>query len=427
MKTTERSNSRLRGWIAFMAIVTGAFIAILDIQIVASSLNEIRAGLSASVDEIQWVQTSYLIAEIIAIPLSGYLAPMLSTRVFYSIAAIGFTLSSLACGFAWNLGSMVVFRAFQGFLGGGLIPSMFATMFLLFPDEKSRRLPQMIGGMTTMLAPAMGPTFGGYITESLSWHWLFFVNLIPGTACAIAVWMTVDVDRPKLQMLEKLDLPGVVFLACFLGCLEYTLDQGPREDWFDDDIERWTAIVSMISGSLFIWRSFRSQGSIIDLRVFRNRNFLVTSIVSAALGISIFTLVYVTPMFLGQVRGFSARQIGEIMMVQGLAMVLVAPLVMRVHRLLGAKPTIALGLLMVALGSWTNAALTSEWGYQQLALSQLLRGAGLIFAFVPMTNLALGTLEPHEINNASALYIMMRNLGGAFGLACIATLMNQLA
>ena len=423
--TTSESAHEWRDWAAFLAITLGSFVAILDIQIVASSLNEIRAGLSASTDEIQWVQTSYLIAEIIAIPLSGYLAPMLSTRVFYTFAAIGFTLSSVACGFSWSLGSMVVFRVLQGFLGGGLIPASFATMFLLFPDEKKRGLPQLLGGMTTMLAPAIGPTFGGYITDALSWRWLFLINFVPGIACALIVWATLDVDRPKPEMLKKLDLWSVLFLAVFLGGLEYTLDDGPRHDWFDQRSVLLCAIAALIGGSLFFWRGFRSDYPIIDLRAFRNRNFAVTSLVSAMLGVSIFTLVYITPVFLGQVRGYNPQQIGEVMMVQGLAMVIAAPFVMRLASVLDPRVSIGIGLLLVAAGSWTNSLLTADWGFSQFALSQSLRGSGLIFAFIPMTNLALGTLPRHELNNASALYTVTRNLGGAVGLAVVATLINQ--
>ncbi|HZR38130.1 MAG TPA: DHA2 family efflux MFS transporter permease subunit [Nevskia sp.] len=416
---------QLRDWTAFLAITIGSFIAILDIQIVASSLNEIRAGLSASVDEIQWVQTSYLIAEIIAIPLSGYLAPMLSTRVFYTIAAIGFTLSSLACGFAWSLGSMVVFRVLQGFLGGGLIPASFATMFLLFPREKDRELPQLLGGMATMLAPAIGPTFGGWITESLSWRWLFLINFVPGLACAFIVWSTLDVDRPKRHLLKNLDLVGVLFMALFLGALEYTLDDGPRHDWFDDDAVAVCAVLAAIGGGVFLWRGLRSEHPIVDLRAFRNRNFAVTCLVSAVLGMSIFTLIYLTPLFLGQVSGYNPQQIGAVMMVQGLAMIVAAPFVMRVANALDPRVTIAIGLVLVAAGSWANAQMTADWGYAQFVLPQALRGAGLIFSFVPMTNLALGTMERHELNNASALYTVTRNLGGAFGLAVVATLINR--
>jgi DHA2 family multidrug resistance protein len=416
---------RLRDWLAFWAINIGGFVALLDIQIVASSINEIRAGLSASVDEIQWVQTSYLIAEIIAIPLSGYLAPMLSTRVYYTIAAAGFTLTSLACGFSWNLGTIVVFRALQGFLGGGMIPSMFAVMYRLFPTEKQRVLPQLIAGLTTMLAPAIGPTFGGWITDTMSWRWLFLINFVPGMACALIVWFTLDVDRPQPRLLQNLDLWSVLFLALFLGCTQYTLDEGPRHDWFDDDAVAITAVTAVLGGALFFWRVLRAELPLVDLRVFRNRNFAVTSGVSALLGVSIFTLNYLTPLFLAQVAGYNSQQIGTVMVVQGLSMILIAPAVIRIANRLDPRLVIAIGLTLVAIGSWTNAGLTADWGYSEFLLPQALRGTGLIFVFVPMTNLALGTLQPQELNNASALYAVTRNLGGAVGLAMVTTFINQ--
>src|ERR1700757_504036 len=183
--------------LGFWAMALGSFMAVLDIQIVASSINQIRAGLSASVDEIQWVQTSYLIAEVIVIPLSGYLSRMLSTRVYFVISAAGFTLTSIACAGAWSLGSMAVFRVLQGLFGGGMIPTAFASMFILFPDARQRAVPQMLSGMMTMTASSLGPTIGGYVTDALSWHWLFLLNLGPGIACAWLVWTLADIDRPQ--------------------------------------------------------------------------------------------------------------------------------------------------------------------------------------------------------------------------------------
>jgi DHA2 family multidrug resistance protein len=425
MPQAQAGQLRLRDWLAFWAINIGGFVALLDIQIVASSISEIRAGLSASVDEIQWVQTSYLIAEIIAIPLSGYLAPMLSTRVYYTIAAAGFTLASLACGFSWSLGVIVVFRALQGFLGGGMIPALFAVMYRLFPSEKQRELPQLIAGLTTMLAPAIGPTFGGWITDTLSWRWLFLINFVPGIACALIVWFTLDVDRPQPRMRQHLSLWSVALLALFLGSTQYTLDEGPRHDWFDDDSVAVTAVLAMLAGGLFFRRMLRAEMPLVDLRVFRNRNFAVTSAVSALLGVSIFTLNYLTPLFLAQVAGYDAQQIGTVMVVAGITMIVVAPAVIRVANLLDPRLVISIGLVLVSIGSWTNAGLTADWGYAQFLLPQALRGAGLIFVFVPMTNLALGTLRPQELNNASALYAVTRNLGGAIGLALVTTFINQ--
>jgi DHA2 family multidrug resistance protein len=416
---------RRRDWIAFMAITVGSFVAILDVQIVASSIDQIRAGLSASVDEIQWVQTAYLIAEIIAIPLSGYLAPMLSTRVFFTIAAVGFTVSSLACGFAWNLASMVVFRALQGFLGGGLIPALFATLFILFSTQRDRTLSQVVAGMTTLLAPAIGPTFGGWITDALSWRWLFLINLVPGVGCAAVVWLTLDIDKPNPRMLKNLDLSGALFLALFLGALEYALDEGPRDDWFEDGAVAAATVLAAVAGALFFWRAFAARQPIVDLRTFRDRNFALTALISALLGISVFTLNYITPVFLAEVAGYNAQQIGSVMMVSGLIMIVVSPLVIQLEKVLDPRATIALGVLLVAAGSYANAALTDQWGGAQFVVPQALRGAGMIFSFVPMTNLALGTLPAHEVNNASGLYAVTRNLGGALGLALVATLVNQ--
>jgi len=419
----ERARRR-REWLGFLAISMGSFIAILDIQIVASSINQIQAGLSASADEIQWVQTSYLIAEVIAIPLSGYMARLLSTRVYFTLSALGFTLASLLCACAWDLPSMVCFRILQGFLGGGMIPTAFAAMFLLFREDRRRALPQLIGGLMAILAPSMGPTFGGYITSVASWHWLFLVNLVPGLLCAYGVWTLVDLDRPKPEMLRLTDWAGLVFMALFLGGLTYTLDEGPRADWFADRSVAVCAVLAAAGGALFFWRAFTSVHPIVDLRAFRNRNFALTSLVSILLGMTMFTLNYLTPLFLGRVRGYDSLQIGEVLMIQGCSMFLSAPVVSRLSRRMDPRMVIAIGVALAASGSWLNGHMTADWGHHEFILPQVLRGIGMIFAFIPMTNLALGTMAIDEVNNASGLYTLMRNIGGAIGLALVATLLD---
>jgi DHA2 family multidrug resistance protein len=419
-----RRRAQRRAMWGFWAMALGSFMAILDIQIVASSINEIRAGLSASLDEIQWVQTSYLIAEVIAIPLSGYLSRMLSTRNYFVISAVGFTLSSIACAFSWSLGSMVLFRVLQGLFGGGMIPTAFATMFVMFPDERSRAVPQMLTGMLTMTASSLGPSIGGYITDSLSWHWLFLLNLGPGVLCAWAVWRLVDIDRPQTEMFKRFDLWGLMFMAMFLGGLEYALDDGPRHDWFSEDSVTVCAVMALVGGTLFFWRSFTTAHPIVDLRAFRHRNFAVTSLISTMLGVSMFTLVYLTPVFLGQVSGYNPLQIGEVMMIQGGTMFLTAPLVGRLQMTMDPRLVIAAGLVLIAAGTFINAGVTSEWGYAQFVLPQMLRGAGFVCSFIPITGLALGTLPGPELHNASGLFNVTRNLGGALGLAVINTLIN---
>lgn len=409
-----------RDWIGFMALVTGMFMAILDIQIVASSLSEIQAGLGASLEEISWVQTSYLIAEVIMIPLSGWLARVFSTRILFFASCTTFTLASLACAFAWNLESMIVFRALQGFLGGAMIPTVFATSFLLFPREKRAGVSVIVGLVATM-APTLGPTLGGWITQTLSWHWLFLVNVVPGVIVSATVMIFVRVDRPNLALLRGFDLPGVVLVALFLGCLQYVLEEGPGEDWFQNRHILAISLVSGISGILFVARGFTAAHPVVELRAFADRNFLTGCVFSFVLGIGLYGAVYLVPMFLAQVRGFNALDIGITMMVVGLFQLASAPLAGALARKLDLRLMLGMGLPLFGLGVWLNSHVTAEWGYWEFFLPQALRGFSLMLCFVPINNIALGRLPPEQIQNASGLYNLMRNLGGAIGLAVINT------
>lgn len=205
-----------RRMVAFVCMVFGMFMAILDIQIVSASLNEIQAGLSASGDEIPWVQTSYLIAEVISIPLSGTLSRVLSTRWMFAISAGGFTLMSVMCATSSSIGEMIVWRAAQGFIGGGMIPTVFAAAFTIFPPSKRTIVSPMIGLVAT-LAPTIGPTVGGYLTDLMSWHWLFLINVVPGLFVTISTWILVDFDEPNYNLLQAFDWAGLAFMAGFLG------------------------------------------------------------------------------------------------------------------------------------------------------------------------------------------------------------------
>ncbi len=223
-----------RRLVAFLAMVFGMFMAILDIQIVSASLTDIQAGLAASSDEISWVQTAYLIAEVVAIPLSGYLSRALGTRWLFAISAAGFTFASFMCGMTSSINEMILWRAIQGFIGGGMIPTVFATAYTIFPKSKQNVITPLIGLVAT-LAPTIGPTVGGYLTDALSWHWLFFINVVPGIAVTIATLALVDFDKPNLKLLEHFDWVGLLSMAGFLGALEYVLEEGPRNDWLQDN------------------------------------------------------------------------------------------------------------------------------------------------------------------------------------------------
>jgi DHA2 family multidrug resistance protein len=416
--TAPARQATRRDYIGFFAMIVGMFMAILDIQIVSSSLSEIRAGLAASGDEISWVQTAYLIAEVVMIPLSGYLSRTFSTRYIFTLSAAGFTLSSVMCALSWDMQSMIVFRTIQGFLGGAMIPTVFAAIFAAFPPQKRAGL-SVVAGLVATLAPTLGPTLGGWITDQMSWHWLFLINLVPGLMVATLVWTLVDFDKPNWALVKVMDVPGLILMALFLGCLEYVLEEGTRNDWFGSDAIRIGATVSGVSALFFIWRTLSCREPIVDLRAFADRNFTLGCVFSFIIGIGLYGSVYVIPLFLAEVRGYKPMQIGVIMFIAGSFQFMSAPIAGRLSRKLDPRLVLTFGLVLFGGGVYLQHFLTAEWGYWEFFLPQAMRGFALMFLFLPVNMAALGTLPKHRLKNASGLYNLMRNLGGAIGLAGI--------
>ncbi|MBN2752820.1 MAG: DHA2 family efflux MFS transporter permease subunit [Rhodospirillaceae bacterium] len=410
--------------LGFLAMVVGMFMAILDIQIVAASLSEIQAGLAASADEIVWVQNSYLIAEVIMIPLSGYISRALGMRWTFVISSGGFTLASMGCAMATNMSQMIILRVVQGFIGGAMIPIVFAAAYTIMPRSRQASTTVMIGLVAT-LAPTVGPTLGGWLTETMSWHWLFLVNVVPGVLVTLAVALLIDVDRPQLELIRRLDVLGLLLMATFLGCLDFVLEDGARNDWFADRTILACAVISGLAGIGFFWRTLTSHNPIVDLRAFADRNFTSGCVFSFVLGIALYGLVYLQPQFLGRVRGLNSMQIGGVMLVTGLSQFLSAPLVGGLSRKVDPRVLLCLGFSLLAVSNWMLTGLTADWDFDQFIAPQILRGIGYMFTIIPANVLALGTLPPDRIKNASGLYNLMRNLGGAFGLAGISTMLDQ--
>jgi MFS transporter, DHA2 family, multidrug resistance protein len=409
-------------FIAFICMVFGMFMAILDIQIVSASLAEIQAGLSASPDEIAWVQTSYLIAEVIMIPLSGFLSRALGTRTLFAAAAAGFTVASFMCGLSTNLDEMIFWRLIQGFIGGGMIPTVFASAYLIFPRSRMGLITPMIGLVVT-LAPTIGPTVGGYLTEHLSWHWLFFINILPGIGVTIASLVLIDFDEPDYSLLRNFDWAGFLTMAVFLGSLQYVLEEGARNYWFEDQAVLIFAIVSAVAGVLFFWRVLTAQFPIVDLTSFTNRNYAVGSLFNFTVGTALYGLTYIYPVYLAQIRGYNALMIGETMFVTGLMMFLTAPIVGRLIGKVDTRYVIVTGFISFAIGTWLMSHVTHEWDFWELFWPQIFRGFGLMMAMIPINNIALGTLPPQRVKDASAVFNLTRNLGGAVGLATLNTLL----
>jgi len=407
--------------IGFFSMVIGMFMAILDIQIVASSISQIQAGVSASADEVAWIQTSYLIAEVIGIPLSGLLNRALGMRVLFVGSAAGFTIASALCAFSWNLDSLIFFRVIQGFMGAAMIPTTMAAAFTLFGPNRSM-LQQVMIGMVATLAPSIGPTLGGWITQHLSWHWLFLVNVIPGIAAAMLVWTYIPRNKMNLGIIKNIDIIGLGAMAVFLGSFEWIFEEGPAAGWLEDsDLVLWMFVCSL-AGVIFFWRAFRQAHPVVDLAIFKDRNFAVGSLVATVVGFGLFGSVYLTPLFLGTVRGYSSLQIGQIMSVGGLAMFVGGPLSGMLIRRLDPRIVLTFGLCLAAIGLWWNHYLTADSSFNELLWPQVFRGAGLIMCMVPSNFLALGTLPPMKLPNATGLVTVCRNLGGAVGLAALNTM-----
>jgi MFS transporter, DHA2 family, multidrug resistance protein len=407
--------------IGFVAAMVGMFMAILDIQIVASSLNEIQAGVSATPDEISWVQTAYLIAEVIMIPLSGMLTRWLSTRLTFVLSCTAFTLASIGCAMAQTIEQLIVLRAIQGFVGGAMIPIAYALGFRLFPP-RMMGLIQAIIGMIATTAPSIGPTLGGFITQSMSWHWLFLMNVIPGILASVVVWFYLHIDEPNFSLFKKIDFVGLLFLALFLGPLEFVLEEGPGEDWFSSSEIMWVTLLSICSGVGFFWRALKVDFPIVDLKVFKDRNFALGTIFGFILGIALYGLVYLMPMYFGTVRLFNSLQIGEIMFVTGATMFFTAPIVGRLSDKVEPRLMLTFGLFLVGLGAIMNSSLTTQSGFDDFFWPQIVRGVGLLVCILTATRLAMGTLPSREISNAAGLFNVMRNLGGAVGLAAMDTI-----
>lgn len=414
----------VRRVVAFFAMVFGMFMSILDIQIVSASLSEIQAGLGAGADEIAWVQTSYLIAEVIMIPLSGTLARIVSTRVLFAFSAAGFTMASALAATATNIDQMIVYRAIQGFIGGGMIPSVFAAAFTIFPPSKRNIVSPMIGLVAT-LAPTIGPTVGGYLSHAFSWHWLFLVNIIPGIIVTVLTWNLIDFDKPEFSLMKRFDWWGLISMAVFLGSLEYVLEEGNNKDWFSDGHIVLGSVAVVIGGVVFFWRAFKVPFPVVDLRAFSNRNFAFGSIFSFVMGIGLYGLTYLYPLYLARIRGYDSLMIGETMFVSGLAMFCTAPIAGMMSSRLDPRVMMMMGFGGFALGTWSMTQMTADWDFYELLAPQILRGVSLMICMVPINNVALGTLSPDRIRNASGLFNLTRNLGGAVGLAVINTILTQ--
>jgi DHA2 family multidrug resistance protein len=417
----EASETRAATWVGFALMCLGMFMAILDIQVVATSLPAIQDALAISPDTMSWIQTAYLIAEITAIPLTGWLTRVLTLRWLFVIAISLFTLASVGCAFSGSLVTLVGFRVLQGFAGGTLIPAVFSAVFLLFP-VRSHPIATTMAGIIAVLAPTVGPVVGGWITETYSWHWLFLINVVPGIVAAVATPFLLPREKPRFSDLATLDGLSLALMAISLASLEIGLKQAPHDGWL---APLCLALFFLSAASAFVFavRTIKATYPVVDLKTLKARPFAVGCALSFCLGVGLFGSVYLMPVFLAYVRHHNAFEIGTIMLVTGASQLVAAPIAGALESRLDPRWLSAAGFGLFALGLGCSAFQSRIADFDEMFWPQVLRGVAIMFCLLPPTRLALGALTAVQVPDASGLFNLMRNLGGAIGIALIDTIL----
>jgi len=411
-------------WVAVAGANLGAFMAVLNIQIVNASLANIQGAIGAGIDDGGWISTAYLIAEIVVIPLSAWLAKAFSVRIYLLTSAILFLFFSMTCAFAHNLGQMIVLRALQGFAGGALIPLAFTIIITLLPKAK-----QPIGlamfALSATFAPAIGPTIGGYLTENWGWEYIFYVNLLPGVPMLVMLWLTLDRAPMQLELLRQGDWLGILTMAVGLAALQTVLEEGNKDDWLGSPFIVRLSIIAAVCLLLFVVIELMSNRPLLNLRLLMRRNFGFGVLANFLLGIALYGSVFILPLYLTRVQGYNAEQIGFVLAWTGLPQLVFIPLVPRLMQRFDARIVIAVGFVLFAVSNFMNVHMTLDTAADQLFWPNVVRALGQALVFAPLSAVATAGIEASNAGSASALFNMTRNLGGAIGIAMLQTFQTK--
>ena len=418
-------------WLIAMVVSIATFMLVLDTSIANVALLNIAGELGAGVDEATWIITTYLIANAIVIPVSGWLASVIGRKRFYMGCVAVFTISSFLCGIAWNLQSLIFFRILQGLGGGGMAPSEQSILADTFPPEK-RAQAFALYGIAVIIAPTIGPTLGGWITDNYSWHWIFFINIPFGIlSLSLVQWLLVEPEMLKRERRERLrhglkvDWIGFALVALWLGCLEIVLDKGQRDDWFASHFIVGFALVSLVSFLLFVPWELSRDDPIVDVRLVMTRQFGTAFAVMLAVGAILFGSTQILPQLLQTGFGYSAYLSGLALMPGGLAMLVMMPLAGQVTNWVQPKYLIAFGMAVIALAMWHMTSLAGNVGFGFFAWARVYQMIGLPFLFIPINTAAYADLPPAKTNQASSLINVSRNIGGSFGISLANTEIAQ--
>jgi MFS transporter, DHA2 family, multidrug resistance protein len=423
-KTVSAKTVSAKTWIAVFGATLGAFMAVLNIQIVNASLADIQGAIGAGIDDGGWISTSYLIAEIVVIPLSGWLAQVFSIRIYLLTNAVLFLILSVACAFAQDLPQMIALRAVQGFTGGVLIPLAFTLIITLLPKAK-QPVGLALFALSATFAPAIGPTIGGYLTENWGWEYIFYVNLVPGAIMIGMLYISLESKPMKLSLLREGDWPGIITMAIGLAALQTVLEEGNKDDWFGSPFIVRLSIIAAVALAAFLWIELTTKKPLLNLRLLVRRNFGFGILANLLLGVALYGSVYILPVYLSRIQGYNAEQIGMVLAWTGLPQLFLIPLVPQLMKRFDARLIIGIGFMLFATSNFMNIFMTTNYAADQLFWPNIVRAIGQALVFAPLSAVATAGIEAENAGSASGLFNMMRNLGGAVGIAMLQTFLTK--
>ena len=416
--------NRKRKWLITLTVMSGMIMSALDMSIVNVALPHMRGSLGASVEEITWVSTGYILSNVIIMPIVAFMSSRFGRKNFYIFSVLSFTIASMLCGIAWDLPSMVVFRIIQGIGGGALIPISQSILRETYPP-KEQAMAMGIYGMGIVLGPALGPTLGGWLTDNYSWPWIFYINVPIGIINIMMILRFIKDPHFLVREKGKVDTPGLFFMICGIGALQIMLEQGEQRDWFDSDFIIYLAIVAAVGLLLFIWRELSTEKPAVNLRIMKDINFTSATFLGGVLGLALMSSLFILPLLLQQLLRYPAFDSGLALLPRSLAMAIVLPIAGRLYNKLGPRILIGSGLFLNAISFYQLSVLSLDIGFWDIFLPQFLQGIGFGMIFVSLSTAALSTIEKHLLTAAAGLYNVVRMVFGSVGIALAATILTR--
>lgn len=407
-------------WIVAIAVMFATFMEVLDTTVVNVSLPHIASTMSATTEEATWALTSYIVANAIILPMTGWLANRFGRKRLLMWSTMGFTAASMLCGLAPNLASLVLFRIIQGATGGALVPLSQAVLLESFkPEDRGRAMG--FWGLGIVVAPILGPVVGGWITETYNWRWVFYINLPVGIMSLVMI-QTYVFDPPYLKKVTSgIDYWGMGLLIVGIGALQYVLDKGQTEDWFASNVIVALSIISAVALIALIFYEFHTEAPIVDLRVFKNTTYATGVFLMTVVGFALYGSLVLLPVMLQTLLGYSSLEAGKAMAPRGMGSMIMMPIVGALTAKIDPRKLLVIGLIVGGITMWWLGQINLNAGTWDIMIPQFLQGMGMALLFVPLTTVSMASIEPQKMANATSLYNLMRNIGGSVGIAMTGT------